>query len=466
MGAKTPRVVIAGLSGDSGKTIVTMSLMIALRRNGYTVVPFKKGPDYIDSAWLGNVSDGVCRNLDTYLVGRDDVLQNFALHSAQAEIAVIEGNRGLFDGKDLSGTHSTAELAKLLQAPLLLVVDATKSTRTVAALVKGCQVFDRNLHIAGVILNKVAGPRHDRILRESIEDHCRLPVVGSIPKLGKDPSLLPGRHLGLVPPAEYQDRTRIEDRLAKIADRHLDIEQIIGTANNVEPLEIWARQSTASIKSRVKIGYFKDSVFTFYYPENLEALEKSGASLIPISSLVDAELPEIDALYIGGGFPETHAELLSKNQSLMESVKSAAEKGLPIYAECGGLIYLCRSLEWHQKNYAMAGLFPIDLEMHDKPAGHGYMSLLVDQANPFYSEGTVIKGHEFHYSQALSGTEGISPCMKVQTGVGLGDHRDGLVFKNTLACYAHIHADGTKEWATAMIANALKYAADRQGAAA
>ena len=198
MNVKTPRLIIAGLSGDSGKTIVSLSLLAILRRKGLNIVPFKKGPDYIDPAWLSTLAGKPCRNLDTFLVDPDDVLRSFINHSSSADIAVIEGNRGLFDGKDLTGTHSTAGLAKLLQAPLFLVVNATKATRTVAALVHGCQTFDPDLKIAGVILNKVAGPRHEKTIRDAVETYCHLPVLGSIPKLGEDASLLPGRHLGLM----------------------------------------------------------------------------------------------------------------------------------------------------------------------------------------------------------------------------------------------------------------------------
>lgn len=462
MNVKIPRLIIAGLSGDSGKTIVSLSLLAALRRRGLNVVPFKKGPDYIDPAWLSILAGRTCRNLDTYLVDQSDVLKSFTFHASKADISVIEGNRGLFDGKDQTGLHSTAGLAKLLQAPLLLVIDATKATRTIAALVLGCLTFDPELKIAGVILNKVAGARHEKVIRESVEKYCNLPVLGAIPKLGDDASLLPGRHLGLVPPSEFPARAEIADKLADIAAEYLDIEKIIELASNVDELVVDENESRQSVAARVKIGYFDDSVFTFYYPENLEALRQSGAELVPVSSLADSLLPAIDALYIGGGFPETHASRLVENRLLMESVKSAAECGLPIYAECGGLIYLCRSLKWHDCVYPMAGVFPVDLEMKTKPVGHGYASLQVSEANPYFEVGTDIKGHEFHYSGAIGELPESLSCLTVKTGVGLGSHRDGLIMNRTLACYTHIHADGVKEWAAAMIAAAEEYNSERQ----
>ncbi len=462
MKLKTPRLVIAGLSGDSGKTIVSLSVLAALRRKGLKVAPFKKGPDYIDPAWLSTVSGKTCRNLDTYLVDSDDVLKSFACHASRTDISVIEGNRGLFDEKDLTGLHSTAGLAKLLQAPLLLVVNVTKATQTVAALVKGCQVFDPELNIAGVILNKVAGARHEKVIREAVESSCGLPVLGAIPKLGDDASLLPGRHLGLVTPDEFPARAEVETRLAQIAADYLDIDRIIKIAEDAPEIDAGEIRPQETVNAQVKVGYFDDSVFTFYYPENLEALQRSGAELVPVSSLADSSLPEIDALYIGGGFPETHADRLVENRSLMESVKSAAFKGLPIYAECGGLIYLCRSLKWNNTLYPMAGVFPVDLEMQVKPVGHGYSRLQVDRSNPFFKTETNITGHEFHYSGVVSDIPESLSCMAVQTGVGLGGGRDGLMSNRTLACYTHIHADGVKNWAAAMIAAAKQFRSDTQ----
>jgi cobyrinic acid a,c-diamide synthase len=466
MRLKTPRIVIAGLSGDSGKTMVSLCVLAALRRKGLNPVPFKKGPDYIDPAWLGLVAGTAARNLDTYLVEAEMVRRNFMTHAAQADIAIIEGNRGLFDGKDLYGTHSTAGLARLLQAPLVLVVDVTKATRTVAALVKGCQAFEPDVPLAGVVLTKVAGSRHESVIREAIEQACELPVLGAIPKLGADADLLPGRHLGLVPPTEHGTHTEVLNRLEEIADRYLDFDRLIAVARSAGELSSPDREEQTPTTSPVRIGYFSDAVFTFYYPENLEALGRRGADMVPVSSLADSQLPEIDALYIGGGFPETHAERLADNRSLMASVAAAAEGGLPIYAECGGLIYLCRSLQWKDTLYPMAGVFPLDLEMHVKPVGHGYMKAAVTTANPYFEVGQTLTGHEFHYSGLVSPPAELPSCLQVTTGTGLGGGRDGLVTGRTMACYMHIHADGCPEWAEGLVANAARYAAERRGGSA
>jgi cobyrinic acid a,c-diamide synthase len=457
MSVRLPRLVIAGLSGDSGKTTVSLAILSALRERGLTVSVFKKGPDYIDAAWLGAVGEAICRNLDTYMVEPNIVRDRFISTAVGSDFALIEGNRGIFDGKDVEGSHTTAGLAKLIRAPVVLVVDATKSTRTLAAVVSGCISFEPELTIAGVILNKVAGDRHRKIITASIEKYCKIPVLGAVPKLGDDASIIRGRHLGLVTPREFAGRVELNRKLRGIAESFIDIDSIIDIANGAGMLDTESEKPMAEAAKRVRIGFFEDSVFTFYYPENLEALQRCGADLIGISSLDDDALPEIDALYIGGGFPETQARKLSANRSMLQSVKTAADNGLPIYAECGGLIYLSSSLEWQGKAHSMAGVFPVDLTMHTKPVGHGYTLSEIDSPNPFFEVGTILKGHEFHYSGPANTVRDLKSCMKMQVGVGVGEGRDALVHKSTFACYTHIHADGVAGWAEAMVKAAHEY---------
>ena len=449
--------MIAGLSGDSGKTIASLSLLTHLRQKGLAVSVYKKGPDYIDAAWLAHAADGVCYNLDTYMTAPEDIVRTFVTTAGKADLALIEGNRGIFDGKDISGTHSTAELAKLLKAPVALVVDATKTTRTVAALGKGCVDFDPEVKIAGVILNRVAGKRHEKIITEALEKYCGLPVLGVVPKLDGDSELLPGRHLGLVPPSEFPEAEALDKKLRQIAEKYLDGDALLAAAAEAPSLEAGDVERNLKTEADVKIGYFRDSVFTFYYPDNLEALEREGAELVPVSSLDDRALPDIDALYIGGGFPETHADKLVANTALMAAVKRAVENGLPVYAECGGLIYLARSLRWGERTYEMAGVFPVDLEMRDKPVGHGYTRVEIDTENPFFETGTELKGHEFHYSGPVADKLDTKTSMTVKRGFGIDGRRDGLLYKNCLACYTHIHAAGTKGWAKAVTAAARKF---------
>jgi cobyrinic acid a,c-diamide synthase len=450
MDTHLPRLVIAGTSGDSGKTVVTLGLVTALRKRGFSVAVFKKGPDYIDSAWLSAVAAVPCRNLDTYLVDPDRTAKTFGLRARGSDIAVIEGNRGLYDGLDDGGSHSTAALAKLLAAPVILVVSAAKTTRTLAAVIHGCRAFDPGVNIAGVILNRISGPRHARVITDAIRASSDTPVLGLVPNMDEEAPIVPGRHLGLVTPAEFPFDAKLSERLEQIGN-HLDVDRLIAIAERASDLDIPGRTAERRTGGAVRIGYFRDSCFTFYYPENLEALERRGAELLPVSSLEDPSLPRVDALYIGGGFPETHAERLCRNRPMMDSVRKAAEKGLPVYAECGGLVYLARSLTIDHRSYRMAGLFPVDLVMHSRPVGHGYAVVRIDRKNPFFGVGTRVKGHEFHYTGPSSDLDGVPSCMRVERGTGLGGERDGLLFRNTMACYTHIHAEGVRSWAPSLV---------------
>lgn len=457
-----PRLVIAGLSGDAGKTLVSLALLLAARRAGIPVRAFKKGPDYIDAAWLAWASGHPARNLDSFLLGFPGVVRSFTRTASTEGLNLIEGNRGLYDGADPQGTHSTVALAKALQAPVILVVDAAKTTRTVAACVFGCQKLDPQVTIAGVILNHASGQRHQRVIREAIEADCGIPVLGAIPNL-TDGNLLPDRHLGLVTPAEHPSSgSDLENRLCDLVVPHLDLEKLLEVSRHAPCLSS-RRELNVSRPRTVTIGYFKDSAFTFYYPENLEALEAAGAKLLPLDSLRAAQLPEhLDALYIGGGFPETHAAALSRNRALLASIKEMAAAGLPVYAECGGLMLLSRAIRMGGRRYAMAGVLPFEVEVCRKPQGHGYVALRVDRENPFFPLGLEIKGHEFHYSRIAAG--GIVPqaVCSVVRGDGCGGGGDAIVSGNVWAAYTHIHALGTPEWAQGMVTAAQGYARTRR----
>jgi len=413
------------------------------------VAVFKKGPDYIDAAWLGLAAGSQAHNLDTYLMSTAGVQCSFQRHSRSFDVSLIEGNRGLFDGLDIAGTHSTAALAKLLCAPVILVQDVTKVTRTAAASVLGCMRLDPELRIAAVILNRVAGARHESIVRKAIESICGVPVIGAFPKLsGKN--LLPDRHLGLVTPQEHADSEGLDARLADLAEKHMDMNVALAIAGSAPLPQCDAEASFEAEKTarpRTRIAYFSDSAFTFYYQDNLDALQRAGAGLIPISSLTSRSLPKCDALYIGGGFPETHAEQLEANDKFRESVRKAAQLGLPIYAECAGLIYLCRSIRWQGRKYSFAGVFPLDLEVTAQPQGHGYMEVAVDHSNPYFRKGAKMRGHEFHYSRIILASDNIRSAYHVDRGRGALKGRDGLMYKNVLASFFHLHALGVPDWA-------------------
>ena len=451
MELKRSRLMIAAMRGGAGKTVVSLGLAAAWKRRlGLRISAFKKGPDYIDSGWLAAASGGACYNLDQYLMTSEQIVRSFAMRSAASDGSLIEGNRGLYDGVDAKGSYSTAELAKLLACPVVLVVDASKVTRTAAAMVLGCQKLDAEVNIAGVILNQVSGKRHEKVLRESIEKYCGIPVLGVVPRQARN--FFPERHLGLVPTEEAADVLEAVSAAGDVMSRGLDLRALWELAESASPLASPAVSGPDVVPKaalEVKIGVIRDSAFQFYYPENLEALEAHGAVLVRISSLEKAPLPEVDALYIGGGFPETHLEQLADNAVFRDSIKSAVEAGMPVYAECGGLMFLCRSIRRADGFFPMTGVFPFEVTLGAKPQGHGYTMMRCVGANPFFPLGTVLRGHEFHYSGIAGSIDpGAFPfAFKLEKGHGVVAGWDGLCYKNVLATYSHLHAAGNEMWA-------------------
>jgi len=458
-----PRVVIAAPQGRSGKTTVTLGLVAALAARGLKVQPFKKGPDFIDPGWLGWVAGRPCRNLDAFFMDRERLRLSLAKGAAGADIAVIEGAMGLFDGVDLAGSGSTAEIAKALASPTLLVVNAVRMTRSIAAIVLGCQLFDPEVKISGVILNNVARPRHEKMLRAAVETFCGLPVVGVLPK--NKAWAIPDRHLGLVPVWENESLRKAVAAARAGAEECIDLPAVLRIAQAAPPLTCAAVSPEPVLpeKGLVRVGVLQDRAFSFYYPENLEALENAGASLVFIDALKDP-LPEVDALYIGGGFPEVFAAELEANAALREAVRAQIEAGLPVYAECGGLMYLARTLSYEGKKYAMVGALPFDVLMGTEPRGHGYMRLRVREGNPYFAAGKELRGHEFHHSMVVNLPETVRFGFTVERGCGIDGLVDGVIYKNTLAAYCHLHALAVPEWAPALVAKALAYRSKREEA--
>jgi cobyrinic acid a,c-diamide synthase len=374
-------------------------------------------------------------------------------------------------------------LAKLLRSPVVLCIDCTKSTRTMAAAVLGCMTFDPEVAIKGVILNRVAGSRHEDVLRKNIEQYCHIPVLGAIPKL--DGEKFPERHLGLVPTPEHGCAMEAVDDAARIAARCLDLDALAEISCNASSLPVPdvplkkfryndhvqnslpvdAKPGSDSIRhSKPKIGIIRDSAFQFYYPENIEALQAAGAETLIISPFTSNSVSTVDALYIGGGFPETHARELANNVRFKKQLKELAQGGLPIYAECGGLMYLGEELVLEGTSFPMAGVLPVVFGFFKKPQGHGYTVITVDQINPYFDIGTEIRGHEFHYSKVLKwrGKES-DLAFSMKRGIGFINKRDGVCYKNVLATYTHIHALGTTSWAGALVRKAMAYKNNRSG---
>ncbi|HUJ17688.1 MAG TPA: cobyrinate a,c-diamide synthase [Nitrospirota bacterium] len=454
-----PRLVISATRGGLGKTTLSLGIISAWQKTGRRVAVFKKGPDFIDAGWLGAAAGRPCYNLDPFIMTPETIRGSFLQHTADADAAVIEGNRGLYDGVDEVGTYSTARLAKLLACPVVLIVDCTKSSSTVAAVVLGCRNYDPDTDLRGVILNNVSAGRHESVIRKAIEQSSGLRVVGAVPRQRKGE--FPERHMGLTPFHEHPEVEQAIAAAAAAAERYLDLKTLWDIACGSGEVAAGKTECSA-IGSRGKdpspvVGVIRDRAFQFYYPDNLEALEQHGARLEIVNALTDSALPEIDALYIGGGFPETQAAELAANEGFCRSIKAAADRGLPIYAECGGLIYLGRSLQVGNRNYPMSGVLPIDFVLEKKPQAHGYAVLTAGENSTFLEKDVIIKGHEFHYSRIVD-TLGLAPfAYEVNRGFGIDGKSDGIVYKNVLAAYTHIHALGTPEWAPALCRKAREY---------
>lgn len=459
-----PRLLIAAPQGRSGKTTLSLGLCAALAGRGLRVQPFKKGPDYIDPSWLSAASGVPCRTLDPFFqASKEDIIIAFARGTVQADLAVIEGNHGLFDSVKEDGSSSSAALARTLGVPILLVVNAARMGRSAGAMVHGYQTFEPQTPLAGVVLNNVAGDRHEKKMRAAIEQHCGIPVVGVLPR--DDAVSIPDRHLGLIPQAEDDALIPAIEACRKAVEQHVDIEAVLEIARKSGKLAVdnalLKTQFPTSLFPHPTIGIIKDRAFTFYYPENVEALEHAGAQLVFIDALNSKELPKIDALFIGGGFPEMFLKELEANRGLRGAIREAIEGGLPVYAECGGLMYLSQRIHWGEKSAQMVGALPFAVEVCDRPQGHGYVQAEVSAPNPFWPLGTNLRGHEFHNSR-LTHLNGDPVCAyQLKRGSGLGNGRDGLVHHNILASYTHLHADGSPGWAEGLVARARQYAQEQ-----
>ncbi len=460
-----PRLIISATRGGLGKTTLSLGITAAWRKQGRRVAVFKKGPDFIDAGWLGVAAGRACYNLDLFMMEPERIQWSFSVHSAGTDAAVIEGNRGLYDGVDESGSYSTARLAKLLKAPVVLIVDGTKASATVAAVILGLRRYDEEVALGGVILNNVSSGRHEDVIRKAIARSSGLPVVGVIPRMRG--SEFPERHMGLTPFHEHPEVEQAIQSACNVVERYVDLGALWNIAQNaVETKEPDTGSPDSQYrKEEVIIGVVRDKAFQFYYPDNLEDLEWHGARIREINALADKELPrDLDALYIGGGFPETQAAELAANVSFCASVRHHAQQGLPIYAECGGLIYLGRSLSVGTQRHAMTGVLPVDFVLEKKPQAHGYAVMETSGSSLFIDKGVSIRGHEFHYSRVAHVDGQFPMAYYVARGNGINGKEDGFVYKNVVAAYTHVHALATPEWAPAMIRKAREYRFLRQRA--
>jgi cobyrinic acid a,c-diamide synthase len=450
------RFLISATHKSSGKTTLSIGLCAALEHMGKTVQPFKKGPDYIDPMWLGQASGRPCYNLDFYTMSNNEIVDLVANKSTGADICLIEGNKGLFDGLDIDGSNSNAALAGLTRTPVILVLDTRGMTRGVAPLVLGYQAFDPEIQIRGVIFNNVGGSRHESKLRSILDHYTDVPVIGAV---HKDIALdIDERHLGLMPCNEAEQVSRKILSLRNAIESQVDLTQLLDLTGDTPdlPRTIQTPDITPTVEKDIRIGIIQDEAFGFYYPSDLETFAESGASLVAIDSLKDSQLPDdIDGLFIGGGFPEERMAQLSENQPLRSSISTAIEDGLPAYAECGGLMYLCRNLVWKDVRSEMVGVIPADAVMYEKPQGRGYVRL-TERDNHLWpkmgDEPTEVTAHEFHYSRLENIDGPLDFAYNMNRGMGIDGKHDGIMYQNLLANYTHLRDTERYHWIRRFVA--------------
>ncbi len=456
-----PRILLAAAHKSSGKTTVALGLAAALAARGLTVQMFKKGPDYIDPLWHRLASGRPSYNLDFNTQTHEEIRNLFLRKGTGADVCLIEANKGLFDGLDLEGRDSNAALAALLEAPVVLVIDTVGMTRGIAPLLIGYEAFAEGITIAGVILNRVGGPRHEAKLVAAVERYTGVPVLGSVPR--ERGMVLEERHLGLTTPG---DMAALQEKLAAIGAKvaaGVDLERLLAIAKAAPALPASEGQGASGADGAhaaddgggdVRIAIAQDAAFCFYYPDDLERFAAEGAALVPFSPISDARLPEgIHGLFLGGGFPETHMAALAANRAMRESIARAIAAGLPAYAECGGLMYLSRSIAWAGERAEMCGVVPARAVMNARPQGRGIIHLEAQAAAPWpvVPPGERIRAHEFHYASLHGVPRDVAYAWRVRRGHGITGEADGMVLHNLVAGFAHLRHTRQSPWVSAFV---------------
>jgi cobyrinic acid a,c-diamide synthase len=444
------RILISATHKSSGKTVISIGIAALLQQKGLDVQCFKKGPDFIDPLWLSEASKRPCFNLDFNTQTPSEINFFIASHTSREAIGLIEGTMGLFDSVDPQGSQSNASLARLTETPVLLILDAEGATRSLIPIVQGFRDFEKDLNIAGVILNKVGGDRHAARLREVFNHYSPLPLLGIIPR--DDRLVIDERHLGLMPSNEASQCKAIIKQISTTLAQYIDLDQIITIANSAPPLPFSPVQPYAPATPplpRLRIGMSRDSAFSFYYPDDIAAFTAAGAELVPINTLLDKHLPgDLDGLWLGGGFPETHLAALAANRTLLDDLNRVINAGLPTYAECGGMMLLCRTISWQGDTQPMAGIIAADVVVKSKPQGRGYMRIkslnlapwpLSDDEKPF-------DVHEFHYSILENIDSDYTYGFQVLRGSGMVNGLDGLTIHNLVATWAHQRQVANNHW--------------------
>lgn len=453
----TGSVIVAGATSGVGKTTISLAVMYALRKKGYTVQPFKVGPDFIDPSYHALITGRTSRNLDPWLMRKQGVVQSFLQGVTGIEIAVIEGVMGLYDGVNGKSDYaSTASIAKLLDSPVLLVIDGAKAGRSIAALALGMIKFDPRVRIAGIIVNNIGSDKHSAIVKEAFARKIRVPIVGLI---RRSPDFhMDARHLGLVPAEEMKGdhRKHVVGIAMRVAEQ-LDVDRIVQIVKHKKMISLEKEKMTIARSGSPKIAIALDESFNFYYTENIELLRRAGASIVFFSPVRDKELPaDVDGLVIGGGFPEILADRLEKNQSMMRSISSSVNDGMPLYAECGGLMYLTRSITGYKDNtkrFKMVCVLDADTRMTKQLT----LNYTLARSDSQILGGGLIRGHEFHYSKVENVSNDSKFAYNMKIGKGAFESKDGFMVHNCLASYMHIHFVGKPRLASHFVKSCNAY---------
>ncbi len=450
MQLKIPRLILAGTTSGVGKTSITTAIIHGIKKSGYSVQPFKTGPDYIDPSYLSAIAKNNTINLDAWLMGKQELIKSFVRNS-KSDISIIEGVMGYYDGfSGDSNYSSTHHIATLLKSPTVLVLDASKTARSIAATALGFIKFHKNSRIVGFILNKIGSKKHDELCRKSLQS-LKIPILGSVQK---NPILnLDSRHLGLIPVSEQKSLNKKIEKVAKEISESICIEKIIKISKNVS--ELHHIHEKPNIKPNTTIAVALDNSFNFYYQDNLNALRREGAKIKFFSPVSDKKVPSCDGMYIGGGFPEILGNSLGKNLEMRKSIKNLAKKNIPIYAECGGLMYLTKSIKDNNKKFPMVGLIDAETEMTKKMTLN-YTQGIVRNVCVISPRSNKFRGHEFHFSGVNSLPSDSKFAYSLDIGKGIENGKDGLILYNTLASYGHLYFDSSN-YASQFITNCLKF---------
>lgn len=447
---KIPRIVLAGTTSGVGKTSISCAIIHGLKKKGYSVQSFKVGPDFIDPSYLGAMSGRPSRNLDPWLMGTTGVVKSF-VKNFDSDFSVIEGVMGYYDGfSGDSNFSSTHHVASILKAPVILVLDASKTARSIAATALGFTKFHKNSRISGFILNKIGSKKHEDLCRQALSS-LNIPIVGVIPR--NSDLIMESRHLGLIPVYEQRQIQSKISKIAKTMSDFLDMKKIIQIGNKVPSFNTIHKEENPKQKTTIAVAL--DQSFNFYYQDNLDALKKEGAKIEFFSPVSDSKVPECDGIYIGGGFPEVIGSVLEKNSRMQKNIKTLAESGMPIYAECGGLMYLTKSIDYGSKKFKMVGLFDATTKMQKK-LKLNYTKARITNNCLIAKTSSTIQGHEFHFSEIESVSRDSKFAYDLSIGIGIKNQKDGLMQYNTLASYMHMHFT-QPDIARNFVQNCIKY---------